>query len=68
MHTDKLRVMTCRDAADEVLKKWWRVLPPEDLRLCLSKLYDQSGNDTPEQKMRLNKLFWEGPSSDQDAS
>ena len=57
MHTDKLRVMTCRDAADEVLKKWWRVLPPEDLRLCLSKLYDQSGNDTPEQKMRLNKLF-----------
>jgi hypothetical protein len=37
-------------------------------RLCLSKLYDQSGNDTPEQKMRLNKLFWEGPSSHQDAS
>jgi hypothetical protein len=60
MHTDQRKVVTCRDAADESLK-WWPVLTTGELNLCLRKLYDRSGHDTPEDKMRLAKLLCEAP-------
>jgi hypothetical protein len=60
MCTGGNKVVTCRDAAGEILN-WWFVLATEDRSLCLLKLYDESAHDTPEEKMRLNKLLWEAP-------
>jgi hypothetical protein len=58
MQTDQHKIVTCRDAAEESLK-WWPVLTTDELNSCLRKLYDRSGHDTPEDKMRLNKLLCE---------
>jgi hypothetical protein len=58
MRTRERKVVTCRDAADEILTSS-PALTTEDLRLCVIKLYDQSGHDTPSEKMRLNKLLCE---------
>ena len=60
MRTHQRKIVTCRDAADEVLKSR-PVLTTKELKLCLRKRYDRSGHDTPEDKMRLAKLLCDAP-------
>jgi hypothetical protein len=54
MESGERIVVTCQDAAKKLLRDFAFRLEPEEYTDCQRKLNDQSGHDTPDEKMRFS--------------